>query len=374
MPLIFNRDQFDAVNEESISKFIAAHLHDSKDGTTEIQIKGFKKPEEFHLLVKALEKQPFAHLKIVDLRFNEIDIAFLPSVLQLIKKLPKGCQLNLANNLLSDEDAKKILVLAKEQQVVVLPLAEQLFDAAAADKIQAPKKALIQDDAKLALAHNRHRFVPIRLPRPAAIMKDFMPSIQQETGYSCGPAAIRCVVKYFQTVKACKELKLPSEAKLCAQAGTNAETGSEVVDMVQWFEKQNQYIVIAGQGGTIDLLRCYTNQGIPVIVNDNQFGGHFRVAVAVESHASGNPDYDRIWLADPGARFVGGRVRLILKQCDYANEWHDSQGVKGRYIVAIPKSLNDTYTHLKTIVAHIASLCDFPDSAITTICAYSLTS
>lgn len=139
-----------------------------------------------------------------------------------------------------------------------------------------------------------------------------VPSSKQTTDYTCGPAALRAVLKYYG-------LEDHNEDKLADDMGTTFLDGTDIPGFKQWAKKNNLNVVTKSM--TVDDVKNYIGKGIPVILNIQAWGeledysneydwGHYVVAIGYNK--------DKFVIEDP--YLSGGRGELST---DELNErWH----------------------------------------------------
>ena len=174
---------------------------------------------------------------------------------------------------------------------------------------------------------------------------------QQTTDYTCAPAAVMSLLHWYKLLPD-KELNAQTEMRISREMGTrdmqSPQPGTTTEEIVKWLDS-NGFVVLAGQDGTVELVRSYLNKGIPVLVEWIDWGGHWVVATgyhaAYESPAKGT---DTIFFADPASHwsnpnnpdgissFNAWRFRDMWFDVQYLNPGQITRNV---YIVAVPKVL-----------------------------------
>ena len=174
---------------------------------------------------------------------------------------------------------------------------------------------------------------------------------QQTTDYTCAPAAVMSLLHWYKLLPD-KELNAQTEMRISREMGTrdmqSPQPGTTTEEIVKWLDS-NGFVVLAGQDGTVELVRSYLNKGIPVLVEWIDWGGHWVVATgyhaAYESPAKGP---DTIFFADPASHwsnpnnpdgissFNAWRFRDMWFDVQYLNPGQITRNV---YIVAVPKVL-----------------------------------
>lgn len=168
---------------------------------------------------------------------------------------------------------------------------------------------------------------------------------QQTTEYSCGPATIMSLLRFYNMIKP-EDMNKITEKRIIKEMRTNPDTGTNPQQMISWLQHHG-FEVKYGENGTIEMLVNYLNQGIPVIVEWIDWGGHWELVVGYDQAGKSiDGDKDTIFFADPAAHFdnVKSIHGLTSFNPDRFNSmWFDTQYfkpgklTKGIYIIATPK-------------------------------------
>ena len=149
---------------------------------------------------------------------------------------------------------------------------------------------------------------------------DFIPGLrgcQQTTDYSCGPAALLSVARFYHlpgiTADAATELRIAREAGTRFPPGLppGGKLGTKPEEMVAWlhtngFEAKLEFENPPRQdGAALRRLRENIRQGIPTLVAWIDLGGHWAVAVGYDDRQNDDPWDDVLILADPYDRYDG---------------------------------------------------------------------
>jgi ABC-type bacteriocin/lantibiotic exporter with double-glycine peptidase domain len=129
-------------------------------------------------------------------------------------------------------------------------------------------------------------------------------SYQQEKDHTCGQAATRTLLELWK-------LPVPSEAELEREMGSTEKCGTSFAAMVEALRKRG-LVVKHGTDGTLELLRRSIAEGIPVVVQWIDWGGHWVVVVGYDTKGTAAGDDDELWLADPWDRVDGERDGLTV--------------------------------------------------------------
>jgi predicted double-glycine peptidase len=149
---------------------------------------------------------------------------------------------------------------------------------------------------------------------PAKAIKIALPGVRQQTKYSCGAVAFRAICMYFGVGP-------EDEKEYIKMLGTNAKDGTWPEAIVK-HAKRLGFKVHAKIGMTIEELKNFLDQGIPVICSMQAWGspkyyktadsGHYIVAIGY--------DKKRLYFEDPS--MDGGR-RGYLSYKEFDERWHD---------------------------------------------------
>jgi predicted double-glycine peptidase len=141
-----------------------------------------------------------------------------------------------------------------------------------------------------------------------------VPSVQQQTGWTCGPAALMAVTRYFQVFDG-------SEADMIALLQSTPEGGTPPDHMVAGTRKLGLE-AWGVRGMTIDQLEEYLEDGYPVIVCLQAWGspegyealesGHWVVAMGAGE--------DRIYFEDPE---LEPNERGYIPREEFDHRWQD---------------------------------------------------
>jgi hypothetical protein len=127
---------------------------------------------------------------------------------------------------------------------------------------------------------------------------------QQHTGYTCGPAAALTVVQHFLG-------KAPdSEMEMAKIMGTHPagvkDPGTNTRGMSRYFEQKGWTVKNSLNNGSPDTYEKFLEftdrnlkQGIPIMVENVEWGGHWRVIIGHDTMGDKNRMNDVLILADP---------------------------------------------------------------------------
>ena len=127
---------------------------------------------------------------------------------------------------------------------------------------------------------------------------------QQHTGYTCGPAAALTVVQYFLGKAPDSEMEI---AKIMGtHPGGVKDPGTNTRGMSRYFEQKGWKVKNALKDGSPDTYRKFLEfvdgnlkQGVPIMVENVDWGGHWRVIIGHDTMGDTNEVNDVLVLADP---------------------------------------------------------------------------
>ena len=156
---------------------------------------------------------------------------------------------------------------------------------------------------------------PIRKATAAKALLDF-PLVAQRTGWTCGPAVVTAVLKYFHTY-----MSEPDAARILQ---TTKKHGTEPHN-IKLLLSQLSIPVRMRRRTPMFTIKAAIDRGCPVIVLWNDWRGHYAVAIG---HGKGH-----ILLADPANRKSGMRYHKVT---NFRKHWHARvAGVKYRQLAII---------------------------------------
>jgi predicted double-glycine peptidase len=162
---------------------------------------------------------------------------------------------------------------------------------------------------------------------------------QQTTDYTCGPSAIMSLLNYYGVIKD-SDMDKQTELKIAKEMGTNDDYGTTVEQMATWLQKQG-FEVKFGTDGDIKLLYQNISKGIPVLVDWIDWGGHWTLVSGYQKLGRTiDDDKDMLFMVDPAAHFNNVKTIYGLSAINpdrFQYMWQDSKGVKGIYLIAVPK-------------------------------------
>ena len=119
------------------------------------------------------------------------------------------------------------------------------------------------------------------------------PTYQQTTEFSCGPAAALTVLKFFGRNDF-------DEATLIERMNSKPEVGTSLGDMVKFFKSLDWNVQSSLDTPPLEefefqkFVRENLSQGKPIIVENVEFGGHWRVIIGCDSLGTPDDLYDDV--------------------------------------------------------------------------------
>jgi uncharacterized protein len=168
-------------------------------------------------------------------------------------------------------------------------------------------------------------------PDSGTVILNSVPDVRQSTDYSCGASALQAVLSYWGIDS--REGSLIKELNSSPETGT---TPGSILDVAS-SRGLNAFIF---ENMSVDNLRMYTQEGIPVIVTAQAWNGdydtdgtwvtkipdswenfwedgHYMVVIGVDS--------SNVYLEDPS--LLGTRGVIPIKE--FITRWHDYEGGSG---------------------------------------------
>lgn len=172
-----------------------------------------------------------------------------------------------------------------------------------------------------------------------------MQAYQQTEDYTCGPAAVMSLMRYYGLLED-KQLTKKTELNIAKEMGTTKELGSSPQQMANWL-KNNGFNVKTGLNGTLTLLQKNLSKHIPTLVEWIDWGGHWVIVTGYQAaRKKSKQAQGLIFFADPSARYNNENTPHGITTFNpdrFVSMWFDAQFfnpghlVKGVYIVAVPK-------------------------------------
>ncbi len=126
------------------------------------------------------------------------------------------------------------------------------------------------------------------------------PTLQQATGYTCGPTAANTVVKYY------KGEILHDDNEVARIMGTSKTVGTDTKGMVKYFDKIGWEVHSSAKDKTPETYEDFLvfvkknlDNNTPIIVENIDWGGHWRVIFGYDTMGTQNTGDDVLLMADP---------------------------------------------------------------------------
>jgi len=181
---------------------------------------------------------------------------------------------------------------------------------------------------------------------------------QQTEEYSCGPAMVMSLLRYYHKLSAA-EMTKATELRIAKEMGTSLDTGTSPQQIIRWLKRYG-FKVKVGTGGNLALLQHNLRQGIPTLVEWIDWGGHWVIVAGYyQGGTTLDAGKDTIFFADSAAHYanVTNPDGITAFNADRFNSmWFDAQYfkpghiVKGIYIVATPiidKDADQSSRHIR---------------------------
>lgn len=148
---------------------------------------------------------------------------------------------------------------------------------------------------------------------------------QQTTEYTCGPAAGLMVLAHFAD-NAHQEMELSEKMKSVPNIGTNTKNLAKFFKSLNWqVESSLDYDAAPTYADFKPFVLKHLTAGIPIMVENIDWGGHWRVIIGYEDMGTVIPDDDVLILADSydiGDHYQDGYVTESTIKFYYM--WFDS--------------------------------------------------
>ncbi|MBF0544074.1 MAG: C39 family peptidase [Candidatus Riflebacteria bacterium] len=160
---------------------------------------------------------------------------------------------------------------------------------------------------------------------------------QQWNDFTCGPASILTLLNYYG---------VKGDGKKIAEEMGTLPTGTHPASITAWLNK-NGFDAEWRQntkkdGSRLDLLREYINQGIPILLEWVDWGGHWVVLAGYDDKGTKDTRDDEIFFADPYDIYDGKKNGFTSFNAErFDSMWFDSKSfdipMEGLHIIAFPK-------------------------------------
>lgn len=125
------------------------------------------------------------------------------------------------------------------------------------------------------------------------------PTYQQKTEYSCGPAAALTVLQYYKNNNF-DEMQLVKEMKTSTTVGTNTANLAKFFEKIGWKVKSSlNSKPIESYADFKNLVEKNLRRGVPILVENVEWGGHWRVIIGYDSMNTDSDLDDVLIFVDP---------------------------------------------------------------------------
>lgn len=157
-------------------------------------------------------------------------------------------------------------------------------------------------------------------------------TMQQTTDYSCGPAAAYMVVQHLNGQPLHKELEIAKIMK------TSTTCGTDLPSMVKYFKHigwQTDSKLTQGSPKSYEdftqMVKKYLNAGTPIIVENVDWGGHWRVIIGFDDMGTPYEGDDVLLMADPYDTTDHNQDGYnIVPSCRFYYMWFDAHLMKDK--------------------------------------------
>lgn len=115
-------------------------------------------------------------------------------------------------------------------------------------------------------------------------------SFQQTTEYTCGPASVVTLLKYYG--------KTADEMRIATEMGTSTTCGTTPQQMTEWLNNHG-FNATWNQEGSLEMLRQNLTNHKPTLVEWSDWGGHWVLVIGYDTRNTESTADDVIIFADP---------------------------------------------------------------------------
>ena len=151
------------------------------------------------------------------------------------------------------------------------------------------------------------------LPTDTLVLLEGFKTAQQAAEWSCGPASVRMVLEYFDLIADESEFSLAAMRENDREGATTLDGIVEIFDALNEKHEQGWTLITTDdldddlacdgyylEGGAEDgLIPYFLNEGIPVLIGWNEWGGHWQVIIGYDDMGTEETQDDVLILADP---------------------------------------------------------------------------
>ena len=119
-------------------------------------------------------------------------------------------------------------------------------------------------------------------PTASSVILEHFPTYQQTTEYTCGPAAALTVLRYYGN-NSWDEMKIARKMKTSTKVGTNTAQMVKFFKSIGWNVRSSlDSKPLESYGAFHDFVMENLYRGRPIIVENVEWGGHWRVIIGYE--------------------------------------------------------------------------------------------
>lgn len=145
------------------------------------------------------------------------------------------------------------------------------------------------------------------------VLLEKFPAFQQETEQTCAPACVRMVLAYYgntsfseeELARECKTLPFPIGTRLKPVVECFNRLGFQTYSSIE-SQKDNNGLTFSNYEQFRDFVRSSLKRGEPIIVENVDYGGHYKVIIGFDK-LSEDVQHDILIFADPYDSYDGVR-------------------------------------------------------------------
>lgn len=134
------------------------------------------------------------------------------------------------------------------------------------------------------------------------VLLERYPTFQQTTGYTCGPAAALTVVRHYGA----EDSEMAMAKVMDSHPAGVKDPGTNTRGMVRYFKEKGWNVRSSLTDGSpksykqfVSFVKGNLEKGIPIMVENVDWGGHWRVIIGFDSMGDDKPGNDVLIMADP---------------------------------------------------------------------------
>jgi hypothetical protein len=358
--------------EKIIQDKMSSKKLDEEDEIDSIIIEGFKDGLNFRSLCNSLSTIKLALASVCNISFRNCSFSgnlYVNPVLKLVKSVEQHGHKVIFNIFIHDESKSSLISehdkarLTVCNNIILLPDNEPFATIRhfKDDQILGTRnKSLLALSAPSYFFKTQHK----QSPAPQTYLLNFFSQFhQQQTDYTCGPAALKMIADYYCALNVmtfCEDcvdtnwkiFNNYSEFKLAEYIDTTEAVGSEMPEMREGLTALGLSVIDDSDGLNVKdnnesdlknnkLLRWHQfkkifNLGIPIIINLRDRGdvGHYAVAIGINSQ-------EQIILSEPGTALTGKPEFEIIRKKELIRRWKNMTGERhGRFLIPCPNEIS----------------------------------